>query len=107
MGAGFETGRWSLLNGRFPPIADIPHSRHPRTVRAQLRNWITFGVALIGSLLAIVVAVGLLNFTGDCASEVTNCGEPHRHASFVVLGLGIVWIVYLIVRFIRSARRFR
>ena len=58
-------------------------------------------------IVAIVVAVGLLNFTGDCAPNVTDCGEAMRYASFVVLGLGLVWIVYIVVRFMRSPTTFR
>jgi len=70
-------------------------------------EWLSFGLALLGSAIATLVAVGLMNFTGDCAPTVTDCGEPQRRASFVVLALGVVWIAYLIVRFIRSPRTFR
>ena len=70
-------------------------------------EWLSFVLALLGSAIATVVAVGLLNFTGDCAPEVTNCGEPLRRASFAVLALGVVWIAYLIARFIRSPTTFR
>lgn len=77
------------------------------TMKARRANWLSFGLALVGSLLAIIGAAGLLNLTGDCAPEVTNCGEPRRQASFVVLGLGVVWLIYLVVRFVRSPTRFR
>jgi uncharacterized YccA/Bax inhibitor family protein len=76
-------------------------------MKGRPSDWLSFVLALLGSIIAIVVAAGLLNLTGDCAPEVTNCGEPQRRASFAVLGLGVVWIVYLVVRFIRSPRNFR
>jgi uncharacterized YccA/Bax inhibitor family protein len=76
-------------------------------MKARPSDWFTFGLALIGSIIAIVGVALLLNLTGDCASEVTDCGEPQRHASFVVLGLGVVWVVYLVVGFIRSPTTFR
>jgi uncharacterized YccA/Bax inhibitor family protein len=76
-------------------------------MKARAANWLSFSLALVGSLIAIVGIAGLLNLTGDCAPEVTNCGEPQRHASFVVLGLGVVWLVYLVIRFVRSPSTFR
>ena len=76
-------------------------------MKARRSDWLTFGLALVGSVLAIVVVAGLLNLVGDCAPDVTNCGEPRRRASFVVLGLGVVWITYLVIRFIRSPSKFR
>jgi uncharacterized YccA/Bax inhibitor family protein len=76
-------------------------------MKARPSDWLSFVLAILASIIAIVVAAGLLNLTGDCAPEVTNCGEPQRRASFVVLGLGLAWIVYLVVRFIRSPRTFR
>ena len=76
-------------------------------MKARPSDWLTFSLALIGSILAIVVAAGLLNLTGDCGPGVENCGETQRRISFVVLGLGVAWIVYLVVRFIRSPSKFR
>jgi hypothetical protein len=76
-------------------------------MKARPANWLSFGLALVGSIIAILGIAGLLNFGGDCAPEVTNCGEPRRQASFVVLGLGVVWLVYLVIRFVRSPRNFR
>jgi hypothetical protein len=76
-------------------------------MKAAPANWLSFGLAFVGSLIAIIGIAGLLNFTGDCAPEVTNCGEGQRQASFVVLGLGVVWLVYLVIRFIRSPTTFR
>lgn len=61
---------------------------------------------MVGSIIAVVGFAGLLNLGGDCAPEVTNCGEPQRLASFVVLAFGVVWLGYLIVRFIRSPTKF-
>jgi ABC-type nickel/cobalt efflux system permease component RcnA len=75
-------------------------------MKARVSDWLSFALAFAGSTIAILAVVGLLNLTGDCAPEVTNCGEPQRRASFVILGLGVVWLIYLVVRFIRSATRF-
>jgi hypothetical protein len=76
-------------------------------MKARPSDWLKFGVALALSLVAILGMALLLNFTGDCAPGVTDCGEPQRRASFVVLGLGAVWVAYLVVRFVRSPTRFR
>ena len=76
-------------------------------MKARPSDWLSFALAVVGSIIAIVVAVGLLNFMGDCAPGVTNCGEPQRQVSFVVLGLGVIWLAYLVVRFIRSPTNFR
>jgi len=56
-------------------------------------------IAILGSAL-------LLNLTGDCAPNVTNCGEGRRQASFVLLGLGVLWLGYLVVRFFRDPKKF-
>ncbi len=76
-------------------------------MKARPTDWLSFALALVGSIIAIVGIAGLLNFTGDCAPGVTDCGEPQRWASFVVLGLGVLWLGYLVVRFIRSSTKFR
>lgn len=76
-------------------------------MKARPVDWLKFGVALALSLLAIVGIALLLNFTGDCAPAVTNCGEPQRRASFVVLGCGVLWLAYLVIKFIRSPTNFR
>jgi hypothetical protein len=76
-------------------------------MKARPANWLSLGLALVGSIIAILGIAGLLNFTGDCGPEVANCGEPQRQASFVVLGLGVVWLVYLVIRFVRSPTNFR
>lgn len=76
-------------------------------MKARPRNWLSFALALVGSLIAIVAIAGLLNLTGDCAPNVTDCGGPQRRASFVVLVLGVVCLGYLVVRFIRSPSTFR
>jgi len=70
-------------------------------------DWLKFGLALALSLVAILGIALLLNFTGDCAPGVTDCGEPQRRASFVVLGLGAAWLAYLVIRFVRSPTTFR
>ena len=76
-------------------------------MKARPVDWLKFGVALTLSIVAIVGIALLLNFTGDCAPTVINCGERQLRASFVVLGLGVIWLAYLIVRFIRSPTTFR
>lgn len=76
-------------------------------MKARPLDWLKFGLALALSVLAIVGIALLLNLTGDCAPDVTDCGEPQRYASFVVLGLGVVWIIYIVVQFIRSPTTFR
>ena len=76
-------------------------------MKARPVDWFKFGLALSLSVVAIVGIALLLNFTGDCAPAATNCGEPQRLASFGVLGLGVVWVAYLVVRFIRSPTTFR
>jgi hypothetical protein len=76
-------------------------------MKARPVDWLKFGLALCLSVVAIVGIALLLNFTGDCGPAVTNCGEPQRWVSFVVLGVGVVWLAYLVVRFIRSPTTFR
>jgi hypothetical protein len=76
-------------------------------MKARLSDWFTFGLALVGYAIAIVGIAALLSLTGDCGLEVTDCGEPQRRAAFVVLGVGVVWLAYLVFRFIRSPREFR
>ena len=70
-------------------------------------DWLRFLLALTGSIVVIVAVTLLVNFTVDCAPSATECAEPQRRASFVVLGLGLLWLVYLVVRFIRSPTTFR
>lgn len=76
-------------------------------MKARPKNWLSFALALVGSLIATVAIAALLNLTGDCAPNVADCGGPQRRASFVVLALGLVWLGYLVVRFIRSPTSFR
>lgn len=76
-------------------------------MKARPSNWLTFCLALGGSTIAIVVTALLLNFTGDRAPSVTDCGKTGRRLSFVVVAVGILWLAYLVVRFIRSPATFR
>ena len=76
-------------------------------MKARGKNWFSFALALVGSFIVIVAIAGLLNLTGDCAPNATDCGGPQRRDSFVVLALGAVWLGYLVVRFIRSPSTFR
>jgi uncharacterized membrane protein YidH (DUF202 family) len=70
----------------------------------RLSDWITLSLSLIGSGLIIVAIAGFLNFPGDCDLSTTNCGSERRVASFFVLGLGALWLIYLIVRFTRRLK---
>ena len=76
-------------------------------MKARPKNWLSFALALVGSLIAIIAIAGLLNLTGDCAPNATDCGGPQRRASFIVLALGVVWLGHLVVRFVRSPTTFR
>jgi hypothetical protein len=76
-------------------------------VKARPKNWLSLALTLVGSTIVIVAIATALNFTGDCAATVTDCGAPQRRMSFVVVGLGVVWLGYLVVKFIRSPNRFR
>jgi hypothetical protein len=67
---------------------------------------LTFLLALSGIVLATVVASFLLNFTGDCGPEVTNCGETSRRISFVVESLGLLAVIWLVLRFVRHPNKF-
>jgi hypothetical protein len=60
---------------------------------------------MLGYALATLSLAILLNFPGDCGPEVTDCGEGRRQASFVVLGLGVIWLVYLVVSFLRDSEK--
>jgi hypothetical protein len=76
-------------------------------VKVRPSDWLTFAATVIGSVVAIAGVALLLNFPADCAPGVTGCGETRRDASFVLLALGAVWLIYLIVRFVRSPTKFR
>jgi hypothetical protein len=65
-----------------------------------------FILVLFAWLIAAVFAAGLLNLTGDCYPEVTNCGETQRQIGFVVLGLGVVGAIWIIIRFVRHPEKF-
>ena len=75
-------------------------------MRARFSDWITLVLALASSALATLAIALMLNFPGDCAPDIANCGEGRRYFSFVVMVLGAAWLVYLVVRFIHP-RRFR
>lgn len=70
-------------------------------------EWFTFGLAISASTFATLILAALLNVTGDCFPDVPNCGESSRRASFVVLGVGVLWLAYLVIRFVRSPKKFR
>ena len=53
-------------------------------------------------LVSSVIAFGLLNFIGDCAPDVANCGETSSDLSYVVLLIGLISFVYTIVYYERN-----
>ena len=62
-------------------------------------------MALALSIVAIVSIALLLDVTGDCPRGAPDCGEPQWRASFVVLGLGAIWLAYVVVKFIQTKFR--
>jgi hypothetical protein len=62
--------------------------------------WVRFAGNVFAALVVIGMTVLLLNFTGDCAPEVTNCGEPSRRLSSVVLAFGLIGVGYYAVLFV-------
>ena len=76
-------------------------------MKARPKYRLPLALTLVGSTIAIVAIATVLNLTGDCTATVTDCGAPQRRMSYVVLGLGVIWLGYLVVKFIRSPNRFR
>lgn len=63
--------------------------------------WLKFGLTIAVWTVLIVTVSLMLNLTGDCGPEMTNCGETQRRLSFVVLGFGTIGLVcysYLVFR---------
>lgn len=70
-------------------------------------NWPRLGnyvLAAIFLILTTLLIAGLLNFTGDCSPEVTDCGGTGRRLSFGVVGGGALALAYMTYRFIRGQR---
>jgi len=66
-------------------------------------TYLAFAAGVI--VITFMIAAGLA--IGDCALEVENCGVGRRIALFVVLGLGLLALAYLIFRYLRGASRRR
>jgi hypothetical protein len=59
---------------------------------------------MIAWLLGAELIALLLNMTGDCRPEVSNCGETARLISFGVLAIGAVGAAITIARHIFRRR---
>jgi hypothetical protein len=68
-------------------------------------DWLQLIVSMAGYALAVLALALLMNFPGDCFSDAEDCGQDRRRASFLVLGLGAVWLLYLLLRFLRDSDR--
>ena len=75
-------------------------------MKATGPTWFKLFLSMLGYAVAAFGLALMLNFHADCGPEATDCGEGRRQASFVVLGLGAVWLVYLFVRFRRDPNNF-
>jgi hypothetical protein len=73
-------------------------------MNAKPSDWVRLTLSMLGYALATIALALMMNITGDCAPHVEDCGETARKLSFVVLGLGVVWLIYLAVRFARDHR---
>jgi hypothetical protein len=62
--------------------------------------------SILGYALATLALSFALNFQGDCAPQVTDCGEARRNIGLAVLGLGAAWIAYLIAQFVGDRKNF-
>ena len=67
-------------------------------------DWIAFAASIGGVVVITLAAAALLNFTGDCASPITSCGESGRKLSFVVLVTGLSLLLWIVIRFLRGDR---
>jgi len=74
-------------------------------MNAKPFDWLKLGVTLVAVAVVTEFVALLMNATGDCGPGVEHCGETARQLSFVVLGVGAIWPVYLIIRFVRDHRR--
>ena len=71
-------------------------------MRARRSDWLRLGLSVAGYALVTILISLMMNLTGDCGPEVENCGETARQLSFVALAVGVAWIGYIIVRFVRK-----
>ena len=93
------------LRGATPHLQ--PHLHQNLKGRVPLQPFAGRRLMITVVCLATLGIALMLNFPGDCAPDIANCGEGRRYFSFVVMVLGAAWLVYLVVRFIRNPRRFR
>jgi hypothetical protein len=70
-----------------------------------MKDWLQFGGNLVAALVVIVVTALLLNLTGDCAPNVTDCGEMSRRLSVAILAFGLIGVGYYAVLFISQRRK--
>ena len=73
-------------------------------MNAKPSDWIRLFLSMFGYAAATFALALMMNMTGDCGYEVQDCGETARQLSFVVLALGALWLVYLVVQFVRDHR---
>ena len=73
-------------------------------MKATPSDWLRLFLSMLGYAAAAFALALMMNMAGDCGYEVQNCGETARQLSFVVLALGALWLIYLVVRFVRDHR---
>ena len=70
-----------------------------------MKDWLRFAGNVLAALIVVVVTALLLNLTGDCAPDVTNCGEPSRRLSLVILAFGLIGVATYAVLFVPGRRK--
>lgn len=63
-----------------------------------------FALIALSWLLILIVTANLLNLTGDCAPNVTDCGGFQRRLSSLVLAFGLIGLGFYAYSFARSRR---
>lgn len=66
-----------------------------------MKVWFEFALTVFCALVVTLVFAAMLNITGDCMPEVTDCGEFQRRLSFLVLANGAIGLGYYIFLFLR------
>lgn len=49
----------------------------------------------------VIFSAMLLGLSGDCSSDIENCGELRRYLSIIVLVAGLIVGVFFLVRLVR------
>jgi hypothetical protein len=70
-----------------------------------MKAWMRPVANSLAALAVIAAIVLVLNSTGDCAPEVTDCGESGRSISLLVLVFGLIGIFYYAYLLISARRR--